>query len=72
MHPLFLTGLICTGNYLQLTMWNGNSGMLLQYLATIVLTLAAARIMSCFKIAPYLGGTNSKIKLSEIKKDAAV
>jgi surface polysaccharide O-acyltransferase-like enzyme len=60
MHPLFLTFLLYGSQYTSLSLWDGNLGMLILYLAVAFLTLTAVWGISHSKLAPYLGGQTSK------------
>lgn len=73
MHPLFLTALIYASNYFAPSLWNGNLGMLMLYIATAALTLIATWVISWSRIAPYLGGaTRTSAKYADSKKGAAI
>ncbi|HBQ87563.1 MAG TPA: hypothetical protein DER33_04190 [Syntrophomonas sp.] len=56
MHPLFLTGLLYGSQHFAPSLWDGNPGMVMLYLATCVLTLIAVWVISLSRLAPYLGG----------------
>jgi membrane-bound acyltransferase YfiQ involved in biofilm formation len=70
-HPLFLTCLIYGSKYVSPSLWDGNRGMLILYLATVFLTLLGVWIISLTGLAPYLGGVK-RTPTTNVEKRGAV